>query len=125
VPVSNGSLIEDWHCCIKQMTVSSIENQAHRLIDGRGGYWQSYGPQGKVENVHIFHSQYAAQVSSSEPHSFLCSRASPFGQLLVFFSLICIQLHKLHVYLWILFILALGEIGSPNGYIDQPILHES
>ncbi|XP_064637694.1 E3 ubiquitin-protein ligase HERC2-like isoform X2 [Lineus longissimus] len=46
-PVSNGSLIEDWHRCIKQMTVSSRENQAHRLIDGSGGYWQSSGSQGK------------------------------------------------------------------------------
>jgi E3 ubiquitin-protein ligase HERC2 len=69
VPVSNGSLIEDWHRCIKQMTVSSRENQAHRLIDGSGGYWQSSGSQGKVRNVHIFHSKYAAQVSSPDPHS--------------------------------------------------------
>ena len=34
--------------CVKNITVSSRENQAMRLIDGNEGYWQSSGAQGKV-----------------------------------------------------------------------------
>ncbi|XP_052796353.1 E3 ubiquitin-protein ligase HERC2-like isoform X2 [Mya arenaria] len=45
-PVS-GSLIDDWHMCVKGLTVSSRENQAHRLIEGNTGFWQSSGSQGK------------------------------------------------------------------------------
>ncbi|KAJ8297784.1 hypothetical protein KUTeg_024315 [Tegillarca granosa] len=44
---SNGSLIDDWHTCVKNLTVSSKENTAHRLIDGNSGFWQSSGSQGK------------------------------------------------------------------------------
>ena len=47
----NSSLIEDWHRCVKHLTVSSRESQAHRLVDGMGGYWQSSGSQGKVTNI--------------------------------------------------------------------------
>jgi len=46
-PVS-GSMIDDWHTCVKSLMVSSRENQAHRLIEGNSGYWQSSGSQGKV-----------------------------------------------------------------------------
>lgn len=31
--------------------MSSRENQAHRLINGNGGYWQSSGSQGKVRGL--------------------------------------------------------------------------
>ncbi|KAK3100706.1 hypothetical protein FSP39_024049, partial [Pinctada imbricata] len=44
---SSGSLLEDWHACVKNITVSSRENQAHRLIPTNSGYWQSSGSQGK------------------------------------------------------------------------------
>ncbi|KAL3879973.1 hypothetical protein ACJMK2_032247, partial [Sinanodonta woodiana] len=44
---TSGSPIEDWHMCVKNLIVSSRENQAHRLIDGNSGYWQSAGSQGK------------------------------------------------------------------------------
>ncbi|CAH1776574.1 unnamed protein product, partial [Owenia fusiformis] len=47
VHIANAALIEDWHRCVKQLTVSSRESQAHRLIDGTGGFWQSSGSQGK------------------------------------------------------------------------------
>jgi len=40
--------IDDWHRCVKQLTVSSRENQAHHLVDGQEGFWQSSGNQGKV-----------------------------------------------------------------------------
>ncbi|XP_052829652.1 E3 ubiquitin-protein ligase HERC2 isoform X3 [Octopus bimaculoides] len=45
--VGNGSLIDNWHMCVKNLTVSSRENQASRLIDEGNGYWQSAGSQGK------------------------------------------------------------------------------
>lgn len=45
---TSGSLIEDWHMCVKNLTVSTRENQAHKLIEGTSGYWQSAGSQGKV-----------------------------------------------------------------------------
>jgi len=47
---TSGALIGDWYRCVKHLTVSSKEGQAHRLIDGSGGYWQSSGSQGKVSN---------------------------------------------------------------------------
>lgn len=43
----SGSLIEDWHLCVKNLTASSRENQVHRMINGNNGYWQSAGSQGK------------------------------------------------------------------------------
>nr|XP_034301898.1 E3 ubiquitin-protein ligase HERC2 isoform X2 [Crassostrea gigas] len=45
--LSSRSVIDDWHACVKAITVSSRENQAHRLINGNSGYWQSSGSQGK------------------------------------------------------------------------------
>ncbi|XP_062576893.1 E3 ubiquitin-protein ligase HERC2-like, partial [Saccostrea cucullata] len=45
--MSSRSTIDDWHTCVKAITVSSRENQAHRLINGNNGYWQSSGSQGK------------------------------------------------------------------------------
>lgn len=45
---SSGALIDDWHTCCKSLMTSSRENQAHKLIDGNGGFWQSSGSQGKV-----------------------------------------------------------------------------
>ncbi|XP_052077229.1 E3 ubiquitin-protein ligase HERC2-like isoform X2 [Mytilus californianus] len=45
--IASGAMIDDWHTCVKNMTVSSRENQAHRLVDGNGGHWQSCGTQGK------------------------------------------------------------------------------
>lgn len=45
---SNSTLIESWHQCVKDLSVSSREIQACRLIDGCPGYWQSSGSQGKV-----------------------------------------------------------------------------
>lgn len=45
---SQSGVVEDWHRCVKHLTVSSRESQAHRLIDGSSGYWQSAGSQGKV-----------------------------------------------------------------------------
>jgi len=47
---ASGSLLEDWHMCVKGLTVSSRENQAHRLIEGNTGFWQSSGSQGKVRH---------------------------------------------------------------------------
>ncbi|XP_060607151.1 E3 ubiquitin-protein ligase HERC2-like isoform X1 [Ruditapes philippinarum] len=44
---TSGSLIEDWHMCVKNLSVSTRENQSHRLIEGNSGYWQSAGSQGK------------------------------------------------------------------------------
>ena len=45
---TNGSLIDDWHMCVKNLNVSSRENQALKLVEGHSGYWQSAGSQGKV-----------------------------------------------------------------------------
>jgi hypothetical protein len=45
---AGSSFLEDWHQCVKTLTVSSKENQAHHLVDGETGYWQSSGTQGKV-----------------------------------------------------------------------------
>ncbi|GAB1604494.1 E3 ubiquitin-protein ligase HERC2-like [Argonauta hians] len=42
----SGSLIDNWHVCVKNLTVSSRENQVSRLLDGKGP-WQSAGSQGK------------------------------------------------------------------------------
>ncbi|CAH1268469.1 HERC2 [Branchiostoma lanceolatum] len=42
-----GTLVDEWSRCVRNLTVSSRENQASRLIDGRGSYWQSSGSQGK------------------------------------------------------------------------------
>ena len=42
------SCVRDWNTCVKKLTVSSREGQAHRLIDGHTGFWQSSGSQGKV-----------------------------------------------------------------------------
>ncbi|XP_022244118.1 E3 ubiquitin-protein ligase HERC2-like isoform X2 [Limulus polyphemus] len=49
VPVSltiNG-YIEEWSQCVRNLTVSSRENWAYRLIDGTRSFWQSCGFQGK------------------------------------------------------------------------------
>ncbi|KAL5011340.1 hypothetical protein ScPMuIL_009891 [Solemya velum] len=43
----SGSLIDNWHMCVKNLTVSSRENTSNRLVDGHTGYWQSSGSQGK------------------------------------------------------------------------------
>ncbi|KAK8398901.1 hypothetical protein O3P69_004178 [Scylla paramamosain] len=43
---SDGT-VEDWHRCVRNLSVSSRENWAHRLIDGTGSYWQSCGQEGK------------------------------------------------------------------------------
>jgi len=43
-----ASAIDDWHKCVKHLTVSSRDNQAPNLIEGHDGYWQSAGNQGKV-----------------------------------------------------------------------------
>jgi len=40
--------IDEWHKCVKQLSVSSRESQAHHLIEGQEGCWQSSGTQGKV-----------------------------------------------------------------------------
>ncbi|GFS15828.1 E3 ubiquitin-protein ligase HERC2, partial [Elysia marginata] len=42
-----GSTVSNWHACVKSLTVSSREDQAHNLIDGQGHFWQSHGTQGK------------------------------------------------------------------------------
>ena len=42
-----SGVVEDWHRCVKHLSVSSRESQAHRLIDGTAGCWQSSGSQGK------------------------------------------------------------------------------
>ncbi|KAK4294466.1 hypothetical protein Pmani_032901 [Petrolisthes manimaculis] len=39
--------VEDWYRCVRNLSVSSRENWAHRLIDGTGSYWQSCGQEGK------------------------------------------------------------------------------
>ncbi|XP_023218340.1 E3 ubiquitin-protein ligase HERC2-like isoform X1 [Centruroides sculpturatus] len=39
--------IEEWSQCVKNLTVSSRENWAYRLIDGTCYFWQSCGTQGK------------------------------------------------------------------------------
>ncbi|XP_076028585.1 E3 ubiquitin-protein ligase HERC2 isoform X2 [Oratosquilla oratoria] len=39
--------IEDWYRCVRNLSVSSRENWAHRLIDATGSYWQSCGHEGK------------------------------------------------------------------------------
>ncbi|XP_064481734.1 E3 ubiquitin-protein ligase HERC2-like isoform X2 [Ornithodoros turicata] len=41
-----GTLIEDWSHCVKNLTVSSHEDIAHRLIDGTHSSWQSCGSPG-------------------------------------------------------------------------------
>lgn len=45
---SHTGFLEDWHKVVKNLSVSSKEAQASRLIDGTGGFWQSSGAQGKV-----------------------------------------------------------------------------
>ncbi|KAK7486952.1 hypothetical protein BaRGS_00021768, partial [Batillaria attramentaria] len=45
--IVSGALVDNWHICVKNITVSSRENNAARLIDGNEGYWQSAGSQGK------------------------------------------------------------------------------
>ncbi|KAK6172413.1 hypothetical protein SNE40_016067 [Patella caerulea] len=42
-----GYLVDNWHMCVKNITVSSRENQAENLIISNVGYWQSLGSQGK------------------------------------------------------------------------------
>uniref|UniRef100_T1IYS2 HECT-type E3 ubiquitin transferase n=1 Tax=Strigamia maritima TaxID=126957 RepID=T1IYS2_STRMM len=41
------NLLLEWSQCVKNLTVSSRESWAHRLISGSGSYWQSSGTQGK------------------------------------------------------------------------------
>lgn len=43
--------VEDWYRCVRNLSVSSRENWAHRLIDGTGSYWQSCGQEGKVRTL--------------------------------------------------------------------------
>lgn len=44
-----GSVVNEWDQIIRNTTVSSNEAQVYRLYDGNEGtYWQSSGPQGKV-----------------------------------------------------------------------------
>ena len=45
---STEGVIEDWYRCVRNLTVSSRENWAHKLIDGTANYWQSCGHEGKV-----------------------------------------------------------------------------
>lgn len=46
---SYGALIDDWSRCVRNLTVSSKEGNASRLIDGDSStFWQSQGSQGKV-----------------------------------------------------------------------------
>lgn len=52
--VVNGALVDSWHMCVKNVSVSSRENQVMRLIDGNEGYWQSSGAQGKVRFLYLF-----------------------------------------------------------------------
>lgn len=40
-------LLDNWQACVKLMTVSSMNNSAHRMVDGGSGYWQSHGAQGR------------------------------------------------------------------------------
>ncbi|XP_059157195.1 E3 ubiquitin-protein ligase HERC2-like isoform X2 [Physella acuta] len=42
-----GSSISNWQACVKSLTVSSREDQAHNLYDNQGHFWQSHGTQGK------------------------------------------------------------------------------
>ena len=42
------SCVRDWNTCVKNLTVSSREGQAQKLVDGSSGFWQSSGSQGKV-----------------------------------------------------------------------------
>jgi len=58
IDVSGDVFITDWHRCVKQLTVSSKESQAYQLLDGRGGYWQSSGSQGKVKSPNLLPPSY-------------------------------------------------------------------
>lgn len=42
-------IVKEWDRLVKNLTVSSRESQAGRLIDGTESYWQSAGSQGKVK----------------------------------------------------------------------------
>ena len=45
-----GSIVNEWDQVVRHLSVSSNENQVHRLTDGNDStYWQSSGPQGKVQ----------------------------------------------------------------------------
>ncbi|XP_012936715.1 E3 ubiquitin-protein ligase HERC2 [Aplysia californica] len=44
---ARGSSVNSWQACVKNLTVSSREDQAHSLYDGQGHFWQSHGTQGK------------------------------------------------------------------------------
>ena len=46
--VASGTVVDNWHMCVKNISVSSRENQSMRLIEANEGYWQSAGAQGKV-----------------------------------------------------------------------------
>lgn len=48
---SGGQSVEDWYRCVKQLTLSSRESNAIKLLDGSDGYWQSSGSQGKVRRL--------------------------------------------------------------------------
>ena len=63
--------VEDWHRCVRNLSVSSRENWAHRLIDGTGSYWQSCGQEGKVWRTTIinYHNQYQSFGRSFTPSS--------------------------------------------------------
>ena len=43
----SGKSIDDWSRCVKQLSVSSRESHALRLVDGSDSFWQSSGSQGR------------------------------------------------------------------------------
>jgi E3 ubiquitin-protein ligase HERC2 len=47
-PGSGDIIIKEWGRVVKDLSVSSRESQAYRLVDSTDSYWQSSGPQGKV-----------------------------------------------------------------------------
>jgi len=57
---AEAACIDEWHKCVKQLTVSSRESQAHHLIEGQEGCWQSAGNQGKVCLISLLISQFIA-----------------------------------------------------------------
>ena len=44
---SGGGLVEEWSSCVKNLTVSSRESWAYRLVEASSSYWQSCGQQGQ------------------------------------------------------------------------------
>ena len=47
-----GSVLNEFDMCVRHLSVSSNETLAHRLTDGSDStFWQSSGPQGKVNKI--------------------------------------------------------------------------